>query len=774
MKQKILSMVLIIVLVASMPMTAMAQEQTTIPPWFQSGVDLLVSKGMIQQHADPTATVSVSDFIRYAVTALTFQHGVDPMKVAIAEGWVLKDEFTDTNVSIKRGESARILVRAFDQGQSDMGLVEYAKRAKALGLIQGDLNGQLREQKIATLGEVASMLQHYKQISLSKHDNKDVPQISVEDFMRKSGSRNYKLSADGTSIAYLAPWERRDNVYVQKLDNSSEPIRVSNSRDRDIDSFTWKDDCILYQKDKDGDENFHIYSATINGHEEKDLTPYDKVTANIISILPGEKDHILIGMDKEDATNKYVYKLNLKSGNTERMMKHDTAVLRWIADDEGKLRLMVAADGIYYRNTEEEPFQPFFTVPFDHANIIPIRLSHDQQKIYARSNKDRDKQALVTFDRQGTEELVYSHPDVDVSGGVDFGERDKLLRVSFETDKGHRKFFDDQEETLYKKIQHKLNVSESEFIISSKNEDKTKFIILTTNDKIPGKYYYYNSRTDQLTLLSHLSSGLKPENMADMHPISYKSRDGLIIHGYLTLPKNKTPEQLPLVVFPHGGPYTRNSWGFQDEVQLLANRGYAVLQVNFRSSTGYGQAFIKAGYKEWGGKVQDDITDAVQWTIKQGITDSKRIAIYGASFGGYTALAGISFTPHLYAAAIDYVGPSNLFTFIESYGSIYGEKAINELHRCVGHPEKDKEMLRKFSPLFHVDNIVAPLFVAHGANDPRVKQAEADQIVEALRKKGVPVQYMLKGNEGHGFRNEENNIEFYNAMLTFLDKHLKK
>lgn len=259
-----------------------------------------------------------------------------------------------------------------------------------------------------------------------------------------------------------------------------------------------------------------------------------------------------------------------------------------------------------------------------------------------------------------------------------------------------------------------------------------------------------------------------------MHPISYKSRDGLTINGYLTLPKNKEVKDLPLIVNPHGGPWARDMWGgFNPEVQLLANRGYAVLQVNFRSSTGYGKEFLQAGNKQWGGlKIQDDITDGVQWAIDQGIADPDRIGIYGASFGGYATLAGITYTPDLYAAAVDYVGVSNIFTLLNTIPP-YWETMRNMFYERVGHPEKDKELLTAVSPVFHADKIKTPLFVAQGANDPRVNKAESDQIVEALRARGVEVEYMLKDNEGHGFANEENRIEFYNAMVKFFDSHLK-
>ena len=252
-----------------------------------------------------------------------------------------------------------------------------------------------------------------------------------------------------------------------------------------------------------------------------------------------------------------------------------------------------------------------------------------------------------------------------------------------------------------------------------------------------------------------------------MRPISYNSRDGLIIHGYLTLPKGKEAKNLPVVVNPHGGPWVRDNWGFNSEVQLLASRGFAVLQMNYRGSTGYGRSFWEAGFKQWGGKMQNDITDGVEWLIQQGIADPKRVAIYGASYGGYAVLAGLAFTPDVYACGVDYVGVSNIFTMIKTIPS-YWKPLMAEFYEKVGHPEKEEEFLRSISPVFHADKIKAPLFIAQGARDPRVNKSESDQMVAALAARGIKVEYMVKENEGHGFRNEENRFEFYEAMEKFL------
>jgi dipeptidyl aminopeptidase/acylaminoacyl peptidase len=344
-----------------------------------------------------------------------------------------------------------------------------------------------------------------------------------------------------------------------------------------------------------------------------------------------------------------------------------------------------------------------------------------------------------------------------------------ITGVAYVTDRLHYHFFDSDREALQRNLEERL--SGYEVSVASMSRDENKVLVRTYSDKSRGSYYFYNQLNGDFKKLVNVSPWLNEEHLVDMKPITYTSRDGLIIHGYLTLPRTETLRNLPVVVNPHGGPWARDVWGFNPEVQFLANRGYAVLQVNFRGSTGYGKKFWKAGFKQWGRKMQDDITDGVNYLIREGIADPNRIAIYGGSYGGYAVLAGLTFTPHMYAAGIDYVGVSNIFTLLETIPP-YWEQGRQMLYEMIGDPEKDRELLQGVSPVFHADQIRAPLLVAQGANDPRVKKAESDQIVEALRKRGVDVQYIIKENEGHGFRNEENRFDLYREMEKFLAKHL--
>ncbi|MDD1505375.1 S9 family peptidase, partial [Lysinibacillus sp. CNPSo 3705] len=698
------------------------------------------------------------------------QHGSETMRQQIIDTWVKGEELKDLSVHIKRDEAARILVRALNKEEKEATLAEYQEKANKLGLFNG-----LSTSETISKQDAVKILNNAKNVK-NAVSNEGVKEISVEDFMKNPGNGGYHLSPDGNYITYKSAWENRSNVFVKKMNDDSEPVRVSSSTDRDIGGSFWKDDNLLYVKDKGGDENFHIYSTTFNGNEEKDLTPYPNVTVALLSDLQGVKDEILITMNKEDAKAFDVYKLNVKTGETKHVAKNPGNISSWLADHDGNVRLAVTSDGvegtILYRDSEKDEFKPFIEMKAG-DEVMPLAFSKDNKHIFATSNKGRDKVEVVKYDLEGKEEVIMSNSEVDVLGVLYSPEKDKILYGGYITDKGHYQFFDEDFEKLFRKIQNKLGVQESELSINDYNKEMTKFIVNVSSDTVYGKYYYYDSTTDEITELATLGSWLNPEELAEMHPISYKSRDGLTINGYLTLPKNKEAKNLPLIVNPHGGPWARDMWGFNPETQLLANRGYAVLQMNFRSSAGYGKKFLEAGNKQWGLKIQDDITDGVQWAIDQGIADPKRIGIYGASFGGYATLAGITYTPDLYAAAVDYVGVSNIFTLLNTIPP-YWETMREMLYERVGHPEKDKELLTAASPVFHVDKIKTPLFVAQGANDPRVNKAESDQIVEALRARGVDVEYMLKDNEGHGFHNEENRIEFYTAMLKFLDSHLKK
>lgn len=602
--------------------------------------------------------------------------------------------------------------------------------------------------------------------------------IPVEDFFKNPERSVFSLSPDGTKLAFLAPYQNRKNIFVQKIGDTTAAVRVTHIIDRDLNSFFWaNDDYLVYVRDYGGDENYRIFSVKANGSQEKDLTPFPGVKVEIIDDLEDDEEHLIIGMNKRNPQIFDPYRLHIKTGELKLLAENPGNITNWITDHDGKLRIALATDGvntiILYRKTESDDFKSVLQTDFKQT-VMPIYFDfEEEEQVYALSNLGRDKTAIVKMDiNTGKElEMVFEHPEVDVSYMSYSKKRKVPTTISYITWKREYKFVDKQVADLYKRLEKELKGVE--IVVTSTNRTEDKFIIRTFSDRSLGAYYFYDSVKDELLKISEVSPWLAEKELAKVKPIEYKSRDGLTIHGYLTLPLGIEAKNLPVVVNPHGGPWARDVWTFNPEVQLMANRGYAVLQVNFRGSTGYGRQFWEASFGKWGLAMQDDVTDGVQWLVNQGIADPKRIGIYGGSYGGYATLAGITFTPDLYACAVDYVGVSNLFTFLNTIPP-YWEPYRKMLYEMVGDPENPLDSARLYatSPVFHVDKIKAPLLIAQGAKDPRVNQAESDQIVDALRKRGVEVEYILKENEGHGFRNQENRFEFYGKMEVFLQKHL--
>jgi dipeptidyl aminopeptidase/acylaminoacyl peptidase len=598
--------------------------------------------------------------------------------------------------------------------------------------------------------------------------------IPMRDFFKNPVSVSYSISPNGKYLAFLAPYNERLNVFVQEI-ASDLKTRVTTSVERDISAFIWgNDNVILFLRDIGGDENFQLFSVDKDGKNEKALTPFKKVRCQIVDELDDSVDEMLIGLNMRNAEVFDVYRLNFITGEMKMAAQNPGNVSRWVTDHEGNIRLASTTDGVntglIYRESESEPFRTVFSTNFK-ENLTPLLFTFDNKFIYAASNLGRDKEAIVKYDVAGAREIeqIYEHPEVDVYNLNYSRKRKVLTTISFHTWKREIVFLDEKMKAIFARLEKDLVGCEIAVTDTDDNEDK--YVVRTYSDRSLGSYYLYDSITDKLTKLSDISPWINEEDMAEMKPVRYTSRDGLTIHGYLSLPKGVSPKNLPVVVNPHGGPWHRDNWGFNPEVQFLVNRGYAVLQMNFRGSTGYGRKFWEASFKNWGKSMQDDITDGVNWLIKEGIADPKRIAIYGASYGGYAALAGLTFTTGLFAAGVDYVGVSNMFTFLKSIPP-YWKQYLEMFYEMVGHPEKDKELLKNASPIFHVDKINVPLFIAQGRNDPRVNVNESDQMVEALKKRGIDVPYMVKDNEGHGFHNEENRFEFYEAMEKFLAKHL--
>ncbi len=603
--------------------------------------------------------------------------------------------------------------------------------------------------------------------------------LPLEDFFRNAERAGYQLSPDGNYISYLAPYEDRMNVFVQRV-GDEDAVRLTHETLRSVAGYMWADNNrILYVKDTGGDENYQLYGVCIDGSDERAYTDFPGVRTAIIDDLEEVPDEIMIGLNKRNPEVFDPYRLNLCTGELTLLAENPGNYQGWMTDHDGKLRSAIAiVDGvntqIVYRDNEDEDFRPVLTTNFKEG-VSFLEFTPDNKNVYAGTNIGRDKSVLVLMNPATCEEIevLYEHPVYDISNISYSRKRKKLLGV-FCT--GHkdpvRHYFDEDEAQIRERLQK--HFPGKSFGTADTDKSEQKRLIYVGGDRTRGAYYHYDVALDKLTKLADVAPWIKEEDMVEMLPVSYTTRDALNIEAYLSLPQGcslDTAKQLPVVVIPHGGPWARASWGYSSEVQFLCNRGYAVLQMNYRGSTGYGRKFLEASYKQWGQKMQDDISDGVHWLVEKGIADAGRVGIYGGSYGGYATLAGLAFTPELYACGIDYVGVSNLFTFLQTIPP-YWKPMLEMMYEQIGDPEKDKEMLAACSPALHADKIIAPLFIAQGANDPRVNKAESDQMVEALRKRGVEVEYMVKDNEGHGFANQENRFDFYRAVENFLKKHL--
>ncbi|MDX1761684.1 MAG: S9 family peptidase [Christiangramia sp.] len=609
---------------------------------------------------------------------------------------------------------------------------------------------------------------------------------SVEDYFKTPEAFSFQLSPDGKYIAYM---KRRDSgerdLYLKETATQKESLLKKQEEDL-IRGFYWATkDRILYLQDKGGDENYHVYGVDVNGENDSDLTPFDGVRVNIIAKLKEDEEHVIVQMNKDNPRQEEPYRLNINTGAVTKLYtvkEGDAPVAAYNFDRKGNLRaitrvvdgvnreLLYKIDGEFQRVKLTE-----FGDSFGISSFNPN--SENPDDAYVFSNLEGDKIEIQLYDLKKNEKIktVFSNDTFDVSGISLSRKRD--YEIDYFNYTGEKTVVIPVSET-YKEIYARLKeeFDEKQFFTVGKTDDETKYMVAVTSDKIVGEYYLYDREKNEVKLLYKILPHLKADDMASMKPISFKSRDGLDIHGYITLPEHyKNGEKLPLIVNPHGGPQgIRDQWGFNPEAQLFASRGYATLHVNFRVSGGYGKKFLKAGFGEIGRKAIDDVEDGIDFVIEQGWIDKDRVAIYGGSHGGYAVLRGMTKTPEKYACGVDYVGVSNLNTFMETIPP-YWEKYREMLYKIWYNPgiPEEKKIMDEISPALHVDKIKNPLFVVQGANDPRVNIDEADQIVKSLRERGVEVPYMVKYDEGHGFGKEENRLDLYRAMMGFFAEHLK-
>ena len=603
---------------------------------------------------------------------------------------------------------------------------------------------------------------------------KQVPRIPVEDFFKNPEKIAFSISPDGQFISYLQPYQNRLNIFVQTVDGNH-VIRLTSDTSQNIAYYSWANNNeILYLKNAGSEADLRLFAVKKDGTDTRNLISYPSSKIHLIT-SKAYNNNILVALNKRDSTVFDAYRMNINTGDISLLVLNPGNITEFYADSAGKLRLALTSDGVdetlIYRNSESADFRPVIKNNFK-TSINFLGFSKDSC-VYILTNQNRDKKALVELNcNTGKEHReIYTHPEVDVSEGAFSRLKNKMIYAGYETWKKERHYLDSETKLMYKRLEELL--PNTEIKVTDQDSAEQKFIIRTFTDRNPGRYYLYTVADNKLQKLGDVNSSLKEDEMASMKPVSFKSRDGLTINGYLTLPLGASEKNLPVVVLPHGGPSFRNTWGYNSEVQFLANRGFAVFQVNFRGSTGYGKSFWIAGFKEWGGKMQDDITDGVRWLIKEGIADPKRIGIYGSSFGGFAALHGLCFNADLYQCGASYSGLINLFSYVKGIPPYYRpyQKMYFEM---VGDPETDADYFRNRSPVFHADKIKVPVLIAQGTKDPRVNVNETNQFVKELKKRKVPVTYILKEDERHFFKKPENRIEFYQQLERFLEGNLNK
>ncbi|KRQ29123.1 peptidase [Mycobacteroides sp. H001] len=613
--------------------------------------------------------------------------------------------------------------------------------------------------------------------------------ITVEEFFDPPVRASASISPDGTKIAYLAPRKNRLNVWVQTLDddNNAAARCVTYDETRSVTGFLWVDDprWLLYVQDSGGDENWHLYRVDLDspGTPALDLTPYPGVRLLGLEQPHGRPGKLFVQLNHRRIDQIDLYELDVASGELTMLAENPGNVMSWFCGPHHEVftQSLTPEGDIEFSRYESGALESL--VIYNGADypvgMHPTQITPDGTGLWMGSSRDTDRTRLVRLDlATGEESVIDSHPSFDLSAALGLApalirhrKTGELLAVRYLGERQDIRVLDPAFAPVLEKLQE---LSDGDLAEISCDENGNRWVVSFTHDRDPGVTYFYDHEKGESRQLFRPYPHLDPATLAPMTPVTIASRDGLSLHSYLTLPVGVEPAGLPLVLVVHGGPWHRDSWGFDPSVQLLANRGYAVLQVNFRGSTGYGKAFTKAAIGEFAGKMHDDLIDAVDWAVKQGYADPSRVAIFGGSYGGYSALVGVTFTPDVFAAAIDYVGISNLANFMRTLPAFVRPNLTNNWYRYVGDPavpEQEADMLAR-SPISRVDQIRTPLLVVQGANDVRVVQAESDNIVAALRARGVEVEYMVKEDEGHGFLNPENQIDLFLATERFLAQYL--
>ncbi len=593
-----------------------------------------------------------------------------------------------------------------------------------------------------------------------------------------------RLSPDGKKISYLAAVDGVMNVWVGPIDRPGDAQPVTRDAKRGIRTYFWAytSEHILYLQDADGDENWHVYSVTVSARETKDLTPLKKVRAEITEVSEKFPTDLLIGLNDRDPRYHDVYRVNIATGD-RKLVQKNTEFAGFVTDDDFKIRLAgkTTPDGgmLYLKPDGKDGWSEFLKVSnADSLTTRPAGFDKTGQVLYLIDSRDRDTGALTALDLKTSKQTVLAQDRRADCGSIMLHPTEKTVQaVSFTYERTHWEFKDPAVKADFDELR---KVADGDITVASRTLNDKTWIVAFLMDNGPIRYYLYERPTRKSRFLFTNRKELEGLPLRKMHAQVIKSRDGLDLVSYLTLPpgadKGNTgrPEKpVPLVLDVHGGPWGRDSWGFNSTHQFLANRGYAVLSVNFRGSTGFGKKFLNAGNREWAGKMHNDLIDGVDWAIREKIAQPEKVAIYGGSYGGYATLVGLTFTPEKFACGVDIVGPSNIVTLLKTIPP-YWAPAIQMFKDRVGDftTEEGKKFLVERSPLTYVDRIKRPLLIAQGAKDPRVKQSESDQIVKAMQAHKIPVTYVLFSDEGHGFARPANSLAFNAVSEAFLARHL--
>lgn len=613
-------------------------------------------------------------------------------------------------------------------------------------------------------------------MSVAETPTSAVPLITREVLFGNPEKLSPSLSPDGRYLAYLAPDQRNVlQVWLRDLAGGSPDRIMTSDQKRGIRSFFWSylPGLLVYLQDLAGDENFHFYAVQVQTGAVKDLTPYPGARAQMVALEAKNPREILVALNLKDSRKHDVYRVTLAGGEAQLDTENPGHVISWCADAQLQVRAALAAtpDGgheLWVRETVSKPWETVIVWgPDDQGG--PIEFSEDGQTLYIAGSHDANAQRLLAFDlKTKTQKVIAEDSAFDLGGVLVHPVRREIQAVSFYKEKLVWAVLEadlkDDFAVLEKTHKGEIHIERSDL-------SDRKWIVSYVTDDGPVYYYLYERATKRATFLFTQRPALEKLPLAPIEPVTYKARDGLELHAYLTLPLKVPAKNLPAVLLVHGGPWARDKWGFNPMVQWLVNRGYAVLQVNYRGSTGYGKAFLNAGNREWAGKMHDDLIDGVRWLIDRGVADPARVAIMGGSYGGYATLVGLTFTPDVFAAGVDIVGPSNIITLIQTIPP-YWEPMKATFARRLGVVDRDEAFMKSRSPVNFVDRIRVPLLIGQGANDPRVKQAESDQMVAAMRKLGKSVDYVVYTDEGHGFARPENRLHFYGKVESFLAKHI--